>query len=486
VVTEGVLLTYKVHRAGDRNQVDVTYDHADIDRVLVVAEDVPGAAEPVKLQRPIVDRRQCETAVRLADGQSLMIGGMTSSERLVSFAITRVRERPNKFSAAESELWEEAAKRRRDQTTAEIERRLKTTKLDMKASDAPLDAVLQAIGKQADINVVVDERGLAVEGLSAKTPVNFEVKEVSAAAALTALLKPLKLATEIRDEVLVVTSQNQNDIRVYANVYNVADLVIPVPKMVSLGGENEKAKGRAVADFDSLIDLTTSTITPDFWNEKGGPAAIQPFPTNLSLVVSHNQNGHQQIEELFGQLRQLQDVQIALELKLYKAAPGLAGVEAGRVRSLSQKRGGEFVELLEKEAELVSKVKVTLFNGQGLEAPLPFGRSRDDAEALVHLVPVVSDDRRSVTIQSTSNAQDTIDAMRRFQSRILKDGSYLVVNATSRDAIPMLGSLPYLGGLFRKTPPDQGQWVLICRPQIIVREEEEEKLGIELPRPLRR
>ncbi len=39
--------------------------------------------------------------------------------------------------------------------------------------------------------------------------------------------------------------------------------------------------GAAEADFDSLIDLITSTIRPTTWDDVGGPGSIAPFPTGV-------------------------------------------------------------------------------------------------------------------------------------------------------------------------------------------------------------
>ncbi len=39
--------------------------------------------------------------------------------------------------------------------------------------------------------------------------------------------------------------------------------------------------GAALADFDSLIDLITSTVAPTSWDEVGGPGSISPFPTGV-------------------------------------------------------------------------------------------------------------------------------------------------------------------------------------------------------------
>jgi hypothetical protein len=57
----------------------------------------------------------------------------------------------------------------------------------------------------------------------------------------------------------------------------------------------------AATDFDSLIDLITSTIALDTWDEVGGPGSIQPFGT--SLVISQTLDVHRRIEALLVELR---------------------------------------------------------------------------------------------------------------------------------------------------------------------------------------
>jgi hypothetical protein len=59
------------------------------------------------------------------------------------------------------------------------------------------------------------------------------------------------------------------------------------------------------ADFDSLIDLLTSTIKPATWEDVGGPGSIKPFETNLSITVSQTQEMHEEIEEALARLRKL-------------------------------------------------------------------------------------------------------------------------------------------------------------------------------------
>ncbi len=85
---------------------------------------------------------------------------------------------------------------------------------------------------------------------------------------------------------IVIMSDGAARVPVYGNrlgtrVYPVADLALPV-RVPRYGNGN--------ADFDSLIDLITSTIRPTAWEEVGGPGSIAPFETNLSLVVSGTQD----------------------------------------------------------------------------------------------------------------------------------------------------------------------------------------------------
>lgn len=87
---------------------------------------------------------------------------------------------------------------------------------------------------------------------------------------------------------------------------------------LSTGGPGG-AGGAASADFDSLIDLIVSTVEHESWMENGtGEGEIQPFPTNLSLVVSQTQRVHEKIADLLEQLRRLQDLQVTIEVRFIR------------------------------------------------------------------------------------------------------------------------------------------------------------------------
>ena len=89
--------------------------------------------------------------------------------------------------------------------------------------------------------------------------------------------------------------------------------------MVPIGAGPGGMGAGANADFDSLIDLITSTVATDTWAENGGgQAEIRPFPTNLSLVISQTQAVHEEIADLLQQLRRLQDLQVTIEVRFIR------------------------------------------------------------------------------------------------------------------------------------------------------------------------
>lgn len=74
-----------------------------------------------------------------------------------------------------------------------------------------------------------------------------------------------------------------------AKVYHVADLV--------------HAPGEQTQDFDTLVDLITSSIRADSWSDVGGPGSIAIYPENDSLVVTATGEIHDEVAELIDELR---------------------------------------------------------------------------------------------------------------------------------------------------------------------------------------
>ncbi len=92
-----------------------------------------------------------------------------------------------------------------------------------------------------------------------------------------------------------------------------------IPTYGTVGGQ--PLGGVTEADFQPLIDLIQGTIQPDSWQDTGqGLGTVQPFVPNLSLIVSQTQEIQDQIQDLLKKLRELNDVQIVVEVRFISLA----------------------------------------------------------------------------------------------------------------------------------------------------------------------
>ncbi|MBC8289035.1 MAG: pilus assembly protein N-terminal domain-containing protein [Planctomycetes bacterium] len=175
-----------------------------------------------------------------------------------------------------------------DAARRQIEQALKKS-ISIDMTDGTLKDALKQLHQTAGVNIAIDSAALEDEGVTTDVKVSLHLSGVSLRAALKILLSPFNLTTLIEDEVLKVTSQVRAKGSLIAVVYQVKDLT-----------QTEK-DGKA--DFDSLIELITTVVEPDSWQEVGGMGAIAPNPTTSSLVVRQTQDAHEEIQELFSALR---------------------------------------------------------------------------------------------------------------------------------------------------------------------------------------
>ena len=66
----------------------------------------------------------------------------------------------------------------------------------------------------------------------------------------------------------------------------------------------------------ALIKLITSTIEPHTWAEMGGSGIIEYFPHGHALVITQTPDVQEQVAELLETLRRLQDLEVAVEVRL--------------------------------------------------------------------------------------------------------------------------------------------------------------------------
>ena len=293
------------------------------------------------------------------------------------------------YQFGDSRTWDELTRRRRrfmenqrsriSPAEMQIQQALRKP-VQVRFTDRPLSEVLSALEQIAGFNIHLDPQGLAAEGVTSDTPVTINLTQpISVKSALNLILQPLRLGYVIQDEVLLVTTESARDSNVFVQVYNVADLVIPIPNFVpsynmglpgaiasAFGAQWYGPQGNFAApvspylnlasnpaqggntnpltlamqgggygggrstqlpmgpgglsdgmqpDFDPLVELVTSTVSPQSWAEVGGPGSVREFATNLSLVISTTQEVHEEVADLLEQLRRLQDLQVTIEVR---------------------------------------------------------------------------------------------------------------------------------------------------------------------------
>jgi len=105
--------------------------------------------------------------------------------------------------------------------------------VDVNFNNQPLGVVLDTLARMTGVSVHIDRAGLNAEGVTSETPVSISLSQpVTLRSALNLILEELRLGYVIRNEVLLITSEQARDTDKYQEVYNVADLVIGIPNFV--------------------------------------------------------------------------------------------------------------------------------------------------------------------------------------------------------------------------------------------------------------
>lgn len=217
------------------------------------------------------------------------------------------------------------------------------------------------------INIVPDMPALEQEGISLDRPVSLKLEQVSLKSALNLLLHSVHLTYVIKDEVLQITTESHARGKLQTVTYQVADLVVPVenyvnplltnslspilgisanqqpsnssattplmspnsmtggtptgtPSGTASNGNVSTTKKSSQTMEEMLIKLLTSTISPQAWNNMGGPGTIEYFPLTMSLVINQSPDIQEQVADLLTALRRLQDQEVAVEIRFISIA----------------------------------------------------------------------------------------------------------------------------------------------------------------------
>lgn len=210
----------------------------------------------------------------------------------------------------------------RDEASVALDRRVPEVKFDAVGLSDAID-FLRDIG---GLNLRVDWKTLEAAGIDRTTPVTFYLRNVSVRKALDTILREAgsgqKLAFEIEEGVIEVTTQEKADQILTTEVYDIRDLMFtPLdagdPPEVEFqleaverggggggggsglfGGNGGGGQGQQQATTPDqkgleIVELITALIRPEVWQVNGGTATIRYF--NGTLIVSAPRSVHELI-----------------------------------------------------------------------------------------------------------------------------------------------------------------------------------------------
>ena len=171
------------------------------------------------------------------------------------------------------------------------------------AVEMPLRDFADRLSQQFGVPIALDWKNLEEAGVNQDAPINKRLDSIPLASILQHGLRDVELTFTIRNHVILITTPEETESKLTTKIYPVRDLVFT--------GVGRDGYGE---DYDSLIELITTTIAPSSWDEVGGPGSIGAFDNASSLVISQTDDVHRAIEPLLVKLRQVKGLQgIAFE-----------------------------------------------------------------------------------------------------------------------------------------------------------------------------
>lgn len=266
--------------------------------------------------------------------------------------------------------------RTRSAKEADIEAALGNQTVDLCFNNTPLLKAIDDLRKMTGLNIVLNTSALKEEGKDPNQPITCNLQQMVLRNALNIMLEEMKLKYIIEHDAIKITTQKGASGHMVRKTYPIADLIVPVkdytPSKVSsmderlsetirntgltsgngngsyspprgLSSANGTGVGSTSNEFGSegrmrsvpvvevdanpqgtiqkeLIRLITRTIRPDTWQAQAGAGTIEYYPLGMALVVNQTPDVLSEVENLLRQLRQLQDLEVAIEVRMVTLA----------------------------------------------------------------------------------------------------------------------------------------------------------------------
>lgn len=161
--------------------------------------------------------------------------------------------------------------------------------LPLEFTETPLTDVCAFLRNQLKIEVQLDTKALEFSAIAFETPVTFKSKTASLGTALRLMLRDLDLTYITKDEVLLITTIEKAGTELNLVAFPIHDFVTASPDPFAV--------------FQKLLNLVTTSVQNDRWDEVGGVCSITPVRTANAFLVLGDEQVLADVEELFKNLR---------------------------------------------------------------------------------------------------------------------------------------------------------------------------------------
>jgi general secretion pathway protein D len=203
-----------------------------------------------------------------------------------------------RLTGSRQERFAQQSSLRRTPKEREIEQRLNTP-IMINSENKPLREVIDYLEKVSNINIHLDEAGLQTLGVDSNVPVTLKLKsEIPLKSVFNLILPKYQLSYVIKNDVLMITSEDKTKGLVYTVSYQVADLVIPIPNFVPTGNEGMPAAlqqgykmaalGRGIGNNGGYMPTVPAMPIQVAATGNGESTTAQLHPEALAQIANNN------------------------------------------------------------------------------------------------------------------------------------------------------------------------------------------------------
>ena len=239
--------------------------------------------------------------------------------------------------------------------------------------ELPLEDAVAYFKQVLNVPILIDTRALDDVGIGTDTPVTCNLQKLSAQSVLRWILRDLDLTWIFQDGAIVITTPEKAEETLSRALFNVSDLVGYSPEKPSQ------------ADYETLIDLISSTVSPQSWDAVGGPGSMGAY--RGALLISQDQNRLEEIERFLAGLRRIRKNSKDPQQKLARQPLAIASTSAREAKIKAALPNVVSVEFIETPLEEVAlfladrlKINVLLDTralddvGIGTDTPVTFSQ----------------------------------------------------------------------------------------------------------------